>query len=123
PPAPRTADTARRAASTRAQARLVACRPPPETTVSLLPATHPHDTRRPHSPSPPRSPPRTAADPHAAPPLADPATARHLARPNPSAASGCPSPPLRPGVATTVWFRPVLPDRPSGRSPQARPSG
>src|SRR3954466_1701577 len=102
PPAPRTTDTARRAASTRAQALLVACRPPPETTVSLPPAIHPRGTRRPPSPRPPRSPPRTAADPHAALPLADPATARHLARPDPSAASECPSRPLRPGVATTV---------------------
>src|SRR3954454_1262496 len=93
PPAPRTTDTARRAASTRAQAPLVACRPPPETTVSLPPATHPHGTRRPHSPSPPRSPPRTAADPHAVPPLVDPANAKHLARPDPSAASECPSQP------------------------------
>src|SRR3954465_2304290 len=102
PPAPRTTDTARRAVSTRAQAPLVACHPPPETTVSLPPAIHPRGTRRPHSPGPPRSPPRIAADPHAALPLADPATAKHLARPDPSAASECPSRPLRPGVATTV---------------------
>src|SRR4051812_30661236 len=91
PPAPRTTDTARRAASTRAQAPLMACHPPPETTVSLPLAIHPRGARRPHSPRPPRSPPRTAADPHAALSLADPATARHLARPDPSAASECPS--------------------------------
>src|SRR3954462_983752 len=82
PPAPQTTDTARRAASTRAQAPLVACHPPPETIVSLPPAIHPHGPRRPPSPSPPRSPPKTAADPHAAPPLADPANTKYLARPD-----------------------------------------
>src|SRR3954466_4159216 len=94
PPAPRTTDTARRAASTRTQALLVACHPPPETTVSPPPAIHPRGTRRPRSPGPPRSPPRTAADPHAAPPLVDPANTKYLARPDPSAASECPSQPL-----------------------------
>src|SRR3954462_7601763 len=93
PPAPRTTGIARRAASTRAQAPLVACHPPPETTVPLPPATHSRRARRPHSPGPPRSPPRTAADPHAAPPLVDPANAKYLARPDPSAASECPSQP------------------------------
>src|SRR3954468_3820127 len=93
PPAPRTTDTARRAASTKAQAPLVACHPPPETTVSLPPATHSRSARRPHSPRPPGPPPRTSADPRAAPPLVDPANAKHLARPDPSAASECPSQP------------------------------
>src|SRR3954470_15291689 len=93
PLAPRTTDTARRAASTRAQALLVACHPPPETTVSPPPAIHPRGARRPRSPGPPQSPPRTAADPHAAPPLVDPANAKYLARPDPSAASECPSQP------------------------------
>src|SRR3954468_348792 len=91
PPVPRTTDTARRAASTRAQALLVACYPPPETTVSPPPAIHPRGARRPRLPGPPRSPPRTAADPHAAPPLVDPANTKYLARPDPSAASECPS--------------------------------
>src|SRR3954447_13925242 len=111
PPAPRTTDTARRAASTRAQAPLVACHPPPETTVSPPPATHQRGQRRPHSPGPLRWPPRTAADPHAGPPLADPANAKYLARPDPNAASECPSRPLRQvlrrpfdSTVTRTWY-------------------
>src|SRR5919112_2443982 len=93
PPAPQTTDSALTAASTTARDVTVACRPPPGTTVPLRLATLRRQPRRPRSNTPPRSPPRTAGDPHAVPPWAGLATATRFARTDPNAAFECSSQP------------------------------
>src|SRR4051794_39695802 len=95
PPAPRTAGTAPKAASMMMQTPLVACRPPLGTNVSPPRATLPRQIPHLHSTVPPRSPPRTAGDPHAAPQAAGLATEEHPALTDPNAASASSSqPPL-----------------------------
>src|SRR5919112_5304345 len=93
PPAPQTTESALTAASTTARDGTVACRPPPGTTEPLRLATLRRQPRRPRSNTPPRSPPRTAGDPHAVPPWAGLATATRFARTNPNAAFECSSQP------------------------------
>src|SRR4051812_18146861 len=74
---------------------MVACRPPSGTSGPRRRATPRSQPRRPHSSIRPRWQPRTDGDPHAAPPRADRARARRLARPDPNAASEGPSQPPR----------------------------
>src|SRR4051812_8276454 len=94
PPAPRTTDGARTAASTTARDVTVACRPPPGTNVSPEPAPRRRQLRRPRSSVPPRSTPKTGADPPAAPRRGGPGTATRLAGTDPNAAfEGPPQPP------------------------------
>ena len=93
PPVPQTITAALTAASTMAQALMVACRPPLETILSLPQATPPHQPPRPRLIDPLRSPSRTAAGPRAAPPPAAPATPTYPAKPDPNVADPPSQPP------------------------------
>ena len=95
PPARQIAHTAAWAASMMMQTPLVACRPPPGTNVFPQRATLPRQIPHLHSTVPPRSQPRTAGDPHAAPRRVGLAIEEHPALTDPNAASASSSqPPL-----------------------------